>query len=358
MSRARDLKIARAVAAWFGHAARSLPWRGSGRSGYSALVSELMLQQTQVARVVPKFTEFMARFPTPTALAAADEADVLAAWSGLGYYRRARLLHAAAHTVVERHGGEVPSRAAELLELPGVGRYTAGAIASTVFGEPAPIVDGNVSRVLLRIEGREQASSDPLAQKWAWDESERLVQAAAGDGLGAGVFNEGLMELGATVCTPSSPRCEQCPLASHCTARRLGRQNEIPHPKPAARRTPLRCASVLLHDHAGRVLVERRPRQGLWAGMWQAPTLETSRMASRAAVESWIGLSPLTRVAKFAHGVTHRDVVFTVFCASPLGRGDAGRLAVDGRTWITPARASVLAMSNAQRRIILGSLST
>jgi len=203
---------ASAVAGWFANVARDLPWRRR-RSGYHALVSELMLQQTQVARVVEKFEPFVRRFPTVAALAAAREDEVLAMWQGLGYYRRARLLHAAAKAIVERHRGRVPVRDhAALLALPGVGRYTAGAIGSIVAGERVPIVDGNVTRVFQRLAARKGSASDRAVVDWAWEEARRYV-AGARDPAAA---NEGLMELGATVCTPAAPRCDACPVSAMC----------------------------------------------------------------------------------------------------------------------------------------------
>jgi A/G-specific adenine glycosylase len=168
------------------------------------LVSELMLQQTQVSRVVERFANFMARFPTVRSLADAPEQEVLAAWQGLGYYRRARFLHRAAQAIRDMHGAEVPDNVAALAALPGVGRYTAGAIASIVFGQAAAIVDGNVLRVLSRLADHETRMGDPAAERWAWRESTRLVQVASAPG----VTNEALMELGATVCTPAAPRCD------------------------------------------------------------------------------------------------------------------------------------------------------
>lgn len=207
----RDAAMARALEQWFAGAARSLPWRALGPDGwrdpYAVLVSELMLQQTQVARVVERFGAFMRRFPTVAALAGADEADVIALWAGLGYYRRARHLHAAAKRIVHEHGGEVPRAAAALRALPGVGRYTAGAIASMAMGQRVPLVDGNVARVLMRLEAR--AGDVAQGQAWAWERAGELVSSSTS----AGAFNEGLMELGATVCVPGRPRCEACPLA-------------------------------------------------------------------------------------------------------------------------------------------------
>lgn len=337
---------------WFAGSARDLPWRRA-RSGYHALVSELMLQQTQVARVLERFRPFIERFPTPTALAAAPEDAVLAAWQGLGYYRRARLLHRAAKAVVERHGGEVPADDhAALLALPGVGRYTAGAIASIVARVPAPIVDGNVARVFQRVAAREGSASDRGVVEWAWREAERFVQRAA-DPAAA---NEGLMELGATVCTPAAPKCGSCPLARECRARKEGRVDEIPAPKPrAARRDLVLVTARLVRAADGAVLLEQRPREGLWGGLWQPPAAECAdgrEVAPRAAGEllalpETVALRPTGEVP---FQTTHRAVVFVVFEAGVRGAGAA--LARAGRRWVAPDELGDFALSNAAKRVL------
>lgn len=356
----RRREIVRSLTRWFARSARDLPWRREPMPGrrdpWASLVSELMLQQTQVARVLEKFPEFMARFPTPTHLARADEHDVLAAWSGLGYYRRARLLHAAAKAIVEQFGGAVPANPDDLRTLPGVGRYTAGAVASIVFGLGEPIVDGNVSRVLLRLRGLEQSPAD--AADWCWEEATALALAA---GRHVGAFNEGLMELGALVCTPRTPSCGQCPLAGGCEAFARGLTDRIPAPKRPAARKGLTAHSVVVLSPGGKVLVERRPAKGLWAGMWQTPTLEVPRDASDEAplfqhppadLLSLLGLgfaslesSPPTT---FSHATTHRDVLFVVWHARCARAAAAGK----DRSWISPADVAGLALANPQRRII------
>ena len=339
---------ARPLEAWFAGAARDLPWRRL-RSGYHGLVSELMLQQTQVSRVLEKFGPFVRRFPTADALAAAPEDEVLAAWQGLGYYRRARLLHAAAKAVAERHGGRVPSDAGELRALPGVGRYTAGAIASIVFGAPEPIVDGNVTRVFQRIEARAGSASDRAVADWAWERAGKFVQAAKEPG----VANEALMELGATVCTPAAPKCAACPLRSMCRAHAEGRADEIPAPKKRAARRELVlvCARVVRAD--GAVLLEQRPRGGLWGGLWQPPTVECAdgeglgASAAGALLAIDLALEP-AGVVPFA--TTHRAVKFVVFAAKVRGAGRA--LATGGRQWVAADDLAKFALSNAAKRVL------
>ncbi len=341
----RDL--VRRIADWFRVNARSLPWReitASGRrDAYRSLVSELMLQQTQVARVLEKFAPFIARFPTIHALAAAPLDDVLAEWSGLGYYRRARHLHAAAQAIVKGHAGTVPAGVDSLIALPGIGRYTAGSLASIVFHQPAPIVDGNVARVLLRIRGK-QIPQQP-GMSWAWQEAERLVATAAVSNRTAD-FNEGLMELGALICTPLSPRCTRCPVANQCEAFRLGLQEEIPAAKTKAKQKRVFFASVLVRDTSGRVLLEKRPDTGLWAGMWQPPTLEADKPPTPRAVAAWFGVPRITKLHAFTHHTTHREVVFTIY------KAPAPAAEHPGRRWVDPETLANFALGNAQQRII------
>jgi len=345
----------RALTDWFAANARALPWRGqigALRDSYAVLVSEAMLQQTQVSRVVERFPRFMARFPTVRALAAADERDVLAMWSGMGYYRRAKNLHLAGKMIVERFGGEVPRSVEELRELPGVGRYTAGAIASIAFGETAPIVDGNVARVLLRVHGREAGAGDRAIQGWLWARAEEIAQAGS-RGAGAGVVNEALMELGATVCVPApaTPRCGDCPMAGMCIARREGSQSRIPLPKAAAAKQTVYCASVVVRDARGRVLLERRGDEGMWAGLWQVLTIERGdRPPTRGELARAVGMqaAALAGCAGFTHITTHRRVEFRVFTANWPGRMRPRR-----GEWFEGWEIESIAMSNAQKRVML-----
>jgi len=333
--------MARAIEDWFRGAGRDLPWRRPGaRSGYAGLVSESMAQQTQMSRVAIAFERFMARFPTIETLASAPEQEVLAAWSGLGYYGRARNLHAAAKVVVTEHGGEVPAEIALLRALPGVGRYTAGAIASIVYGRPEPIVDGNVARVLMRVRGRAGTADEPATIRWLWAESQRLVEAASDPRA----CNEGVMELGAVLCTPRSPRCTECPLSARCAARSSGTAERIPVPK----RRPVRA---ILHQHVivlrrgGSILVEQRPAQGLWAGMWQAPTIESDAPLNHAHLLDRLSpaVSSLREIGAFVHLTTHREVRVRVFVARTSS--------TKGR-WVDAASQLDVPMGAAARRAI------
>lgn len=356
--------LAHAIESWFDANARDLPWRLTTsvidgvprRDPYRSLVSELMLQQTQVARVVERFVQFMECFPSVHALAAADVADVLALWSGLGYYRRARLLHAAAQHVVREHAGVFPSEIALLRKIPGVGPYTAGAVASMALGQRVPLVDANVARVLVRLrlpEVADRPTGDPVAHAWAWEEANRLVEQASIPGA----LNEGLMELGALVCTPAAPRCDACPLAAWCAARAAGRQESVPAPKKSVRRGSIYASSVLIKDRSGRVLVHQRDARGMWAGLWQAPTLERpDRFATQAQVRAWLATllgtslpngSGLAQVGSFEHPTTHREVRFRVWTARWVPNALPA-----GFRWAGPSDMDALGLSSAQRKVL------
>ena len=312
-----------------------------------------MLQQTQVARVVPAFERFVARFPGPKALARASEREVLAHWQGLGYYRRARLLHAAARHVVERHGAQVPTNAALLRELPGVGRYVAGAIASIVGGAREPIVDGNVARVMLRLHGRAVSPDEPDTVKWLWQRAQEWVDGARDPSRA----NEGLMELGATVCTPRLPRCDACPLARRCAATRQGSVDSIPAPKRGARAVRQRreriAMETLVAVHRGRIAMEQRPDDGLWAGMWQTPAHE---VAVAGAAEGTDAVPHRWRGARRAGAVdavlSHRRVRIDVWLATPAMAARLKRGAWRARDWVPVGKVGELPLSNAMRRVL------
>jgi A/G-specific adenine glycosylase len=343
---------------WFGQSRRDLPWReidpATGlRNPYFSLVSELMLQQTQVSRVLEKFEPFVTRFPTVRALAAASEDDVLSAWTGLGYYRRARLLHAAAKAIVERHDGVVPRSVEALVALPGLGRYTAGAIASIAFHEPAPLVDTNVSRVMLRVGGVALAADDKTATAWVWEQAEALAKYAHARGEVA-ACNEALMELGALICTSEQPACLMCPLRDTCKARELGRQHDIPLPKKQAKRKPA-AHTVAVLTLGAKVLVERRPSTGLWAGLWQALTIESEKPLSERNVRAQLALPKsitLQRRDDFVFQTTHRDITFRVFVGE-VRESDVPQAADIIRRVVTREELASLGMSSPMRRILI-----
>ena len=298
--------IQRRVRDWFTGAQRALPWR-ERYDPYGVWVAEIMLQQTQVETVRPYYERWMARFPDVAAVAAAPLEAVLKAWEGLGYYSRARNLQRAAQTIVSQHGGRLPDSLEALRALPGIGRYTAGAIVSIGYDRPAPLVDGNVGRVLGRLVALDEPARSPRGQRRLWALAEALVPAR-----GPRDFNQGLMELGALVCRPVAPQCLLCPLRDCCAAAAQGRPEAYPPAAPRRERPLRRGAMVLLHDAAGRVLLRRRPPEGVWGGLWEPPWSERTRRESAAAAArrllAELGLplrGRLLRAGLLAHGLTH-----------------------------------------------------
>ena len=302
---------------WYRRNRRDLPWRRT-RDAYGIWVSEVMLQQTRVAVVVPYWERWMERFPSAAALAAAPLDDALACWSGLGYYGRARNLHAGAREVVARYGGRVPGEAAELRTLPGVGRYTAGAIASIAFGRREPLVDGNVARVLARLYAVEEDVKSTAAQKRLWQLAGELVPDDA-----PGDFNQALMELGATVCTPV-PRCEACPVVAACAARTAGRERELPvvGARAADADKPILRTVAAWVERRGRVLLARRRPEGLFGGLWELPQAEDRAALERllrelGAPATLAGGAP---IARHRQVLSHRRLAIEVVAAALAGR--------------------------------------
>ncbi|MDG1838096.1 MAG: A/G-specific adenine glycosylase [Phycisphaerales bacterium] len=341
-----DQRLAAAIEQWFPLNARDLPWRNP-RTPWRALVSELMLQQTQVSRVLERFEPFMDRFATPCSLASADEQDVLAMWQGLGYYRRARSLHRAAREIVDRFDGEVPIDAVSLCSLPGVGRYTAGSIASIVGGAREAIVDGNVMRLLARVHCDGASPTDRVFIKRVWSWAQNLVDICEQPPL----LNEGMMELGATVCTPTLPSCDKCPLAALCQSRLQGRVSEIPPPKRSAARQELHHYAVVI-KRRGKVLLEQRAATGLWAGMWQAPAIESQTILSESEVIKRLPF-PLQslRIQKvMQRTLTHRNVTLHIYSGS-LKRG-ARVPATMGVKWVPVGGLADVPISNAGHAVL------
>jgi A/G-specific adenine glycosylase len=263
---------------WYDHHGRKdLPWQHP-RDAYRVWLSEIMLQQTQVVTVIGYFERFVQRLPTLASLAEADEDTVLALWSGLGYYRRARFLHRAAQLCVERHGGELPRNPDDLLALPGIGRSTAGAILAQAYGLRFPILDGNVKRVLTRYHGVVGHPGESAVEKRLWlfaDEHTPAKRTAD--------FTQAIMDLGATVCVRSKPLCPLCPQAARCVALRDGLTATLPTARPG-KKIPTRALSMLLlRDSRGRILLEKRGTQGVWSGLWSLPEADDSTVAMSVA---------------------------------------------------------------------------
>lgn len=276
-----------------------------------------MLQQTTVAAVTPFFQRFIASFPTVTALAGAPEEEVLAHWAGLGYYSRARNLHNAAKAVVERYGGVFPHNFEDILDLPGVGRYTAGAVASIALGQRAPIVDANVARVLSRVLGVEGDLKNTKKQATLWQAAAQIVEVSE---ISPREVNPGMMELGALVCTPKNPDCDFCPVATWCSARATGRQNEIPFIAPKAQPTPVSDVCAFAQNEEGQVLLRRRPDNAVWwQGMWELPRTTVQKGESSAEALQRLGLEIGLKIevgdelAVLKHGVTRYAITLTCF---------------------------------------------
>src|SRR5688572_4925603 len=261
-------KLREKLLAFYDRNRRKLPWRES-RDPYAVWVSEVMLQQTRVETVLRYYAPWMRRFPDVEALARAPEADVLHAWQGLGYYSRARRLQAAARAIVERHGGRLPSDPELLRALPGVGAYSAGAIASIAFGRREPIVDGNVVRVLTRLFGLKGDPTRGALKRRLWELSRELVPAER-----PGDFNQALMELGATLCTPRSPACAVCLLAEGCVARERGLTERLPELPVRAAPTAVRAAAAVVRVRGRVLVVKERSDAARWAGLWTFPHVE------------------------------------------------------------------------------------
>ena len=301
---------------WFDRVRRDLPWRlptGATQTGidpYHVLVSELMLQQTQVSTVIPYFKRFIERFPTANDLAAADEQDVLRAWQGLGYYSRARNLQRAARKIVEEYGGKLPADAESLRTLPGVGRYTAGAIASIAFEQRVPILDGNVMRVLCRLDRIESNPREPATQEVLWARAEEILPKKR-----LGDFNSALMELGALICPPRSPQCLLCPVRNQCEAFEGGVQEKIPAAKKS-KPSPLLKRWTICIRRGDEWLIEQRPSRGRWAGLWQFVTIEAAKATPNVKTLSGrlpVGIGELKSLGVITHTLTHRRYHFDVY---------------------------------------------
>ena len=301
------MKFASRIIAWQRtHGRHQLPWQQT-RDPYRVWLSEIMLQQTQVSAVIPYYEKFLARFPDVATLANAPAGDVMAHWAGLGYYARARNLHACAQSVMRDWHGQFPSRAEDLESLPGIGRSTAGAIAAFCAGIRAPILDGNVRRVLSRhfaIDG-DPTSAGTIARLWELAQSLLPSQAACRrDPNAMASYTQGLMDLGACVCTRSAPNCIACPLAGSCIARADNRTHELPPPR-ARRAQPEREVGVLIAIHRGMFLLERRAPKGIWGGLWSLPEFEAELDAPTACDEIGLVAASIQPMASFSHTFTH-----------------------------------------------------
>ena len=347
-----------ALLAWFQTGARDLPWRRT-RDPYAIWVSEIMLQQTQVKTVIPYWERWMQHLPTPGALAAAAPETVHKLWEGLGYYSRGRRLQEGARVIQTEHGGVFPHDFAAILALPGVGRYTAGAIASIAFNQPRPILDGNVIRVLARHYGIAGNPRARAVNETLWSLAQDLVTTAAtasSPPRAASAFNQALMELGALVCTPRQPQCPSCPVRAACVARRTNRVGELPATPPRPEATK-RWFVAVIPEWAGRYLVRRRPEGGVNAGLWEFPNLEFTGGAATttgadpvAAARAVLGPVPCapTPLATVRHSITRYRITLTAHRAVVT---DAVAAAALPGEWRTPAELAALSFPSAHRKL-------
>ncbi len=329
--------------AWYDiHGRNQLPWQ-SPRSAYRVWLSEVMLQQTQVATVIPYFERFVARFPDFNTLAAADLDEVLALWAGLGYYARGRNLHAAARQVASLYRGEMPNDLEAVQALPGVGRSTAAAILAQAFGARHAILDGNVKRVLARHAAIAGWPGTPKVAERLWAVSERLLpQTRLAD------YTQAIMDLGATLCTARAPACARCPVADDCVAHRHDRVAEFPSPKPARARPYRRATLLLVENGQGAILLERRPPTGIWGGLWSLPVAAEGESADQLLRERHgVCIEPLDTLPAFRHAFTHFELELTpLLCAVIDDDAVAGDIHErPGQRWLTISARSVDALA-------------
>ncbi|MBI3892718.1 MAG: A/G-specific adenine glycosylase [Candidatus Wallbacteria bacterium] len=345
MTSSRATLFRRALLDWYRASKRELPWRHT-RDPYAIWLSEVMLQQTQVATVIPYWHSFLSRFPTVADLAAATDDEVLARWTGLGYYSRARNMLRAARSMVERHAGQVPASFEALSDLSGVGPYTAAAVASIAFGLPHAVLDGNVARVLCRLEALPGDDRKPAVR-----DGLRKVAGALLDRRCPSDFNQAMMELGALVCTPRAPGCGGCPVAALCKARADG------HPERFPERTPRKKSvavdwSVALVERGGEILLVRSASPGLFTGMWELPWLDRPPAELASGLAAKYGLQPLLldEFGQVRHSITFRRI--TLHCvrasldAAEVREGDGAR------RWVDPAQLASVGLSSIALKVL------
>lgn len=342
-------EIASALLSWYATHKRNLPWRQT-KDPYRIWVSEILLQQTRVDAAIPYYHRFFAQFPTVTDLAQASLEQVLKAWENLGYYARARNLHRAAQLVVARHGGRIPDTHEELCALPGIGRYTAGAILSIAFGRAAPALDANLLRVLARLRAVASPVHTDAARKRLEGIAARLLPPES-----PGAFNQALMDLGSLVCTPRRPRCLSCPVRGHCRAHAEGLAEALPARKGKKAVPHARVVAALVRDRRGRWLVVQRPPQGLLASLWKFPggflrpgEVPADGLARCCAEEVGMAIAAGPLLASVNHAYTHLRITLEAYA----GAGNGGRPQAKGCQawrWVTEKALEALPLSRADR---------
>jgi len=339
-------QFANAVLAWYDACGRKdLPWQRH-KTPYRVWISEIMLQQTQVATVIPYYQAFMARFPDVATLADADQDEVLHHWTGLGYYARARNLHQAAQRIRDLHGGQFPQRFEEVKALPGIGRSTAGAILSLALGQRWPILDGNVKRVLSRFFAIDGWPGQPRVEQQLWRQAERLTPLARVDH-----YNQAMMDIGAGICRRGQPDCNACPLNSDCLARRQQRQRQLPAPRPK-KALPVKTTTMVLLRWQHRLLLVRRPPTGLWGGLWCFPELE-----NRQQLSTWLGGQGVsgyrsTELAGFRHTFSHYHLDIQPLLVDVQIWSDGQVMEAAGHLWYNVHRPASVGLAAATRKLL------
>lgn len=323
--------------AWYHKNARKLPWRES-RDPYRIWVSEIMLQQTQVQTVIPYYERWLKRFPTLESLAKAPQADVLKHWAGLGYYRRARMLHEGAKTVVKDFAGKIPESRDELMKIPGIGRYTAGAIASIAFEQRVPVLDGNVIRILTRLDAIKEDIGEPKTLQKLWALTEELLPKK-----NIGDFNQALMELGALMCSPRNPHCTECSVSSICQSLKQGEPELYPVKKKKEMTENIKTAALIVR-RKGKVLIRRQPEEARWGGLWMFPHWQNKKSMVK---ETGLSNDLLKRRLTVRHGFTKYRIELEVFEST-----GPWILAPGPSKWVSVSKLSEFAFPSPHQKIV------
>ena len=345
-------RFRRRLLAWFALHRRDLPWRRT-RDPYRVWISEIMLQQTQVATVIPYYERFLAAFPDVHALAAAPEHDVLKLWEGLGYYRRARQLHRAARVLLATHGGVFPRDLDAVRELPGIGRYTAGAILSIAFDLPAPILEANTVRLFTRLLAYQGDPASTAGQRLLWQAAEALLPRKQ-----TGEFNQALMELGSLICTPRAPACDSCPVPLLCGARLQSLVEELPRMRAKVAITPVREAAIVIR-RGSRIFISQQAEGRRWAGLWDFPRFSLvseheagvhDEIVTRTRELTGMTIEPGDHLATLKHGVTRFRITLDCYAAKVVAGGPKKSLH-DHSGWVLPAELANYPLSTTGRKI-------
>lgn len=354
VSPTKDVSIREKLIQWFRYAQRDLPWRRS-YDAYGVWISEIMLQQTQVRTVLPYFERWMRRFPDIRSVAEASEEEILKLWEGLGYYSRARSIHKTAQLLMRDHLGELPRDHSALLKLPGIGRYTAGAIMSVAFNEDYPLVDGNVERVLTRIFDIDTPPGEAATKRAVWQIAERLMVSGQ-----ARQFNQAMMELGALVCLPKKPLCPECPIQGECASLQAGTTARRPVPAQRRSPTPIEVAVGILVREDGRILIQKRSPDGLMPHLWEFPggKLQSDERPDEALIrelqeELELRIHRLERIATFRHSYTSfRVTLHAFFCELAYPEQEPIAHAAVAVRWVTLANLRNYAFPAANKKLI------